>query len=869
MNPGAILERDDLLDRLETLLEAARGGRGCLVLVAGEAGIGKTTLVNRFAERVSNRATVLVGGCDPLTTPRPLGPLLDIAGDAASGIGRLVTEGAEHYDVFAELLDRLKGSLRPTLVIVEDIHWADDATLDFIRYVGRRVGDSHGLVVATYRDDEVGRDHRLRPVLGDVASHGDWVVRLDVAPLSLGAVRTLASAHRLDARRLHDMTGGNPFFVTEAIAAGGSLPATVQDAVLARVSRMDPDARLVIEAVSIAPRRLELEHVFPLVGVPRDAVDRATGSGVLRTGMQGLQFRHELARAAVEEAIPPVRRVELHRRMLGLLEGSADHARLAHHAIHVGDGDLVLRHAPGAARQAMAMSSARQAVELFEAAVAHAGLMDARDEIRLRSDYRVALYATDDQQGALEEAKKVLELSRAVDDAELVGSAMMTLAHAVWILGDNDTAVALGDEGLATLDPLPESPTFAQCLYQAATMAMLNREHERALAFAERCVIMARGVGATEIELRGVLTLGTIEVVTGDVAKGVALLEEALEQARSTGDQRAELGCLSMLGTGGGEARIYDRAIGWLERCIEGSVARDEDYGADYARSWLARIYCELGRWDEAVRCAELVDVESPARAAISPVTALGALGRVRVRRGDPGAEEALRRSLQIGESCALQHIWAPLCALAELHWLRGDDEAAATLLREPLARAMATDSSWARGELGFWLWWVGGLETPPDGAAAPFALMMSGQWREAAEVWRRIGCPYEEALALSHGDEDAMLGALEIFDALGARPAATWLRSRLRRSGVDAIPRGPRRSTSRHPAGLTGRQVEVLELVLEGLGNAEIAERLFISRKTVEHHVSAILSKLEVDTRVAAMARAAELKDGGDRNAK
>ncbi len=129
----------------------------------------------------------------------------------------------------------------------------------------------------------------------------------------------------------------------------------------------------------------------------------------------------------------------------------------------------------------------------------------------------------------------------------------------------------------------------------------------------------------------------------------------------------------------------------------------------------------------------------------------------------------------------------------------------------------------------------------------------MSDKWRDAARAWRELGCPYEVALALAQGDGEAKLEALSIFDSLGARPMAHKLRSKLREAGVDHIPRGPTETTRSNPAGLTPRQLEVLDLMMQGMTNLEIAEKLFLSKKTVEHHVSAIYSKLGVSGRAKA----------------
>jgi DNA-binding CsgD family transcriptional regulator len=291
-----------------------------------------------------------------------------------------------------------------------------------------------------------------------------------------------------------------------------------------------------------------------------------------------------------------------------------------------------------------------------------------------------------------------------------------------------------------------------------------------------------------------------------------------------------------------------------LEKGVEHGLAVDQDYLVAYCRAWLARIALEQGRWDDAVNYVELVDRATAYRKGIAILTGVSALGRVRVRRGDPGGISLLDEMVELSRSHELQHGWNAICGRAEYHWLAGNPEAGSDELALAYQRALDTDSEWARGEIGFWMWRSGTIETPPDGAAEPFALQMAGDWKGAADSWSEIGCPYETALALADGPEKAKLEALAIFDSLGASPMGDQLRKELRDLGVGGVPRGPTKETLANPGGLTNRQLEVLRLIVDGLDNTQIAKELYVSKKTVEHHVSAIYSKLGVGSRTKAV---------------
>ena len=841
-----LLERADVLDRLSAWWPAAGSGGGAFVWLVGEAGIGKTSLLRALA----GRGPAWWGQCDPLSTPRPLGPLLDLADGPVPALAPLLRDEAAPHRVYAQLVDRIRAEPAPPLLLLEDVHWADDATLDLVRFLVRRLESLPVLAVASIRDDELAGRPELTRVLGDTLREAR-VHRVGLTPLTLEAVRTLARGSEVDAERLHEVSGGNPFFVTEVVA-GGLASATVRDAVLARVAQLDPPSVDVLAAVSVAPRSLDVEHVATLTGHGPDAVDAAVRAGLLVEANRSLSFRHELARTAVEDDLGPARRRVLHQRLLGLLleSDSADPSRLAHHAIGTGDPELVLEHVPPAVEEAEARRSRREVTALLDALLVHRDRLDPVTECRLRTKQALALALLDRPDDGLAHARLAVDAAKVLDDALVLGPALVASARCRWLLGEVHVAEREYADAVDILRPGGDSPELAGALVEQARHAMLARHHVPAIDRSTEALGVADRLGAVELQRMATLILGTTELVTGDADEGTTVLTGLLATAREQADGDLAALALSQLGTGSGEIRRYVDADRWLRAGVEEARRADHDYSLSYNTAWLARIAFEQGRWTEATDGAE-----GPARARggsayVTPLTALCVLGRVRVRRGDPDGTSVLDEALQLGRHAELQHRWSAHCGLAEAAWLRGRPAEAEAHLADPFREALECDSAWARGELGYWLWRTGHLDTAPEGAAAPFAAMIGGDWAAAAEQWRELGCPYEEALAFAEGDLEAQRAALELLDGLGARPAAQWLRARMRDAGVTSVPRGPRASTRSHPEGLTDREAEVHALLVEGLTNPEIAQRLFISPKTVEHHVSAVLAKLGATSR-------------------
>jgi len=366
---GVLLERTAELSMLVDCPEAVeRRSRGQVLLVGGEARVGKTTLLRRFCEARVQSARILWGACDPLFTPSPLGPLLGVAEETGGELEAVIERGVMPYEVVTALAHELSAR-GPTVFVLEDVHWADEATLDVLRLLARRVETVPVLVVASYRDDALDRAHPLRTMLGELA-RSRTVGRMKLMRLSPEAVAQLAEPYGVDAEDLYRKTAGNPFFVIEALATGGEgIPDTIRDAVLARAARLSPTGAALLEAVAVVPPRAELWLLEALAGEAVDRLDECLTSGMLIFEPAGVEFRHELARLVIDESVPPHRKVGLHRRALAALAdppgGAPDLARLAHHAEAARDVDAVLRFAPAAAARAASLGAYREAAAQY------------------------------------------------------------------------------------------------------------------------------------------------------------------------------------------------------------------------------------------------------------------------------------------------------------------------------------------------------------------------------------------------------------------------------------------------------------------------------------------------------------------------
>ena len=847
--PVALVERGGELRRLRAALDRGRQGRGGVVLVYGEAGIGKTSLLRAFAAEVGEQARVLSGACEDLLTPRPLGPFRDMFRDAGLEQPR-PGDGPERDRWIDALLAEMGSGMSPAVVVVEDAHWADDATLDIVRYLGRRVEDLPALLVVTYRD-ELDDQHPLRRIVGGFA--GPATVRLALRPLSDPAVTRMAEEAGKDAAGLVRAAGGNPFYVAEALAAAGSeVPATVRDAVIARVRVLPGPAQRALEVLSVIPGETERTLLEAVLGATACVLEPAERTGLVAVRGGRIGFRHELARRAVEDSLLASRRVALNRAVLCALESAgAEPFRLVHHAVGAGDRGAVARLAPVAAAGAAAAEAHHEALAFARLALDHGDLLPAGGAARMHGIAGYALHALNRcRQAAAEAGAAVRRWQELPGSPEELGRALLLSARMQTMLGRPHRARLDAGRALLVLRPLGPGPDLAHAYGTLGNLDAIEADCASAAAWCRLSVAAARRLGRADLEAHALLYLGVARIGLGDVG-GLEEMRTALRRADEAGHGEYRCRTASTLAT----------VLIWLGRHREAepylavveNAARDHglDYHLFHTLAQRSHLDLYFGHWDAAERRLreQLAGTQDPAAVLCLP---LALLGRVLARRGDSGGTALTARAWELAVGSRQSHRMALAGgALVEDAWLRGDAAAVRAAADTLLPLAERANLDYLRGEVLRYLRRCGLPAELFAGCPAGFRFGLAGDWRSAAAAWAEAGNPYEEALELAEAaDPGTALDALRRLDDLGAAGTAGLVRRVLRRRGIQRVPRGPQRATRQNPAGLTPRQFAVLEVLAEGLTSAEIAERTHRSRRTVDNHVNAILSRLGVPSR-------------------
>jgi DNA-binding CsgD family transcriptional regulator/tetratricopeptide (TPR) repeat protein len=852
-----LLEREPLIDILQKQLGNTHRSLGHVVCLFGDAGVGKTALLHQFVQTTQSR--ILWGACEDLTTPEALGPLRDWARDSGHAAFARMPRSGLRIQLFSDILQAL--SAVHTIAVIEDLHWADGATLDLVRYLGRRIARKPILLIVTARNEDSAARARLRMALGQIPSA--QMTYIDVPNLTAEAVEKLAKIGGMDGKRVYQLSGGNAFFVTEILRAGDALPATVREAVLARFDHFSETCQRAIQTISAFPRRAEIWAVKQVCPKECDEIGRAVLAGLIIEADGVYAFRHEIARQAVESTIAFDQRRDINRSILSVLqsEPSVATSRLVHHAQAAGETSSVAALAPVAAEVASLAGAHHEAARHYGMAITAVPNADTRMRAHLLEKYAFELHLVGKLDAALGAYESALEHNRIAKNRLAEGNNLRWMSRVNYLSGNRLLATQYARDALLVLEAETPGAELAMAYSNLGQLSMLEDDPIQTLRWSEKAVALATQIDRKDIISHALNNSGAAQRWTDKTAARDKLdrsLTIALENdfpdhvARNyTNRAYVEINWLE-------NANAHRFLKAGLSYCDE----RDLGTWHTYLMGCRAQLLLKEGKWDEAATIAQneiLADHATP----MLRFPAATALARVRMRRGDPSVADLLEMlSAYIETGNEPPRFLLYVSIRAEHAWIEGSaDKNLHKLITQAVLLASQTGDIWTSGELWFWGQKLDVAGLPELPMALPYQQMAAGHWEKSAATWSELDSPYDRALVLMSGDQPAQHEGLACLDDLGAKAVANRFRWTMRQKGLRAIPRGPQRATLSNPSGLTRRQMTVLGLLAEGLSNADIGNRLFVSTKTVDHHVSAILAKLDVRTRGQAVAAARATK--------
>jgi DNA-binding CsgD family transcriptional regulator len=859
-----LIERSGFLDSLQKQFDKTSTGEGHTIFISGEAGIGKTSLLKAFSRKQEKKCIIYQGACDALFTPRPLAPLFDIG-------WQIRTDFWSHYEVteerpalFSRFIHELTNHDKMVILLFEDIHWADEATLDFIKFLSRRISRFRCLFILTYRDNEINSNHPLKSVFGNLPP--DSFTRLQLTPLSKEAVDAMAREKGYKGEDVYSISGGNPFYVTEILASySAGIPDNIKDAVLSVYNRQEGKTKEVWELLSVTPAGLEIEILSKAEPDYEKAIENCLDARILLFEKGIIYFKHELYRRTIETSMSPFRRIALNKKLLDVLllqkEQSGKIERVIHHAKNANDYDSVVKYAPVAAKQAALVGAHIEASKLYFTAIEYYQGNNKDLLVEFYGSYSYECYLTYKIRDAIIYQGKLLNILKERNEIEETGDSLRFLSRLWWFEGNRKQAESYAEQAIALLEKQPVSRVKAMAYSNMSQLKMLSDHFKECMFWGEQAIAMANELNDDEILAHALNNVGSAQAKVESLGrKGAELIQQSLDIALKNSYHEHAARAYTNLGSDWICVRQYKLAQKALDDGIGYCEARDLDSWTNYMQSCKARLKLETGNWDEAFDIANNL-LRNEDQTAIIKIIALAVIATISMRKGDtdplPVLLETKTNAFKAGEH---QRIVPAIVALLEYEWLTGKS----VIEKESLDLAIKTveevDNMFQNSEFSFWLYMARKQSVHIPKLYEGYVLSNKGEIENAAGKWRGLGCPYEEALALYHGNEEDKKNAITIVQQLGGTAVYNKMKQEMKDAGVKSIPRGIRSSTKTNPAFLTSRELEILQLLHEGLQNKEIGGRLFISAKTVDHHISSILFKLDVNSRAKAAQEAKRL---------
>lgn len=861
-----LLEREDYLSQLINFFAQAENGIGHTVFLMGEAGIGKTSIVHSLENEIKSRAHFYFGACDSLFTPRPLGPLYDIAGKLGESFIEMLRNDKSRNHIFSTFLEELCKS-SPLVLVFEDLHWADEATVDFIKYMARRIKRSKCLFLLTCRDNEVRASHPVRNLFGELPT--GVFSKLNVEPLSEGAVKKIAASFGYTrGSEVYHLTGGNPFYVIEILSNDlQRIPDHLKDSILRIFRSKDVDTQELLSFLSIIPTKIEFRVAERIKKDFGGDIDDCVWSGIIVKGNEYFSFKHELFRLTIEESLQPSKRKNFHKKMFQILLETRGvtkrFSQLVHHAQQVGEKELIAQIVPMAAKEASLAGAHIEACKLYRIAIDNTPTLNSR-LAELYDNHAHECYLINQAGTAIESLQKALDFWRAQKNRLKIGNALRFMSRLKWLQGRRDEVMALASESIIELEQGPPTHELALSYSHLSQLYVIYNDLQKGLKWGQKALDLAVKIEDQSVLAHALNDIGTVQLtdpstqVEGEknLAKGLSL---ALKNNWHEQVGRAYSNCATIFAL----TKNHSKALVAFDDGLKYCEANDLTFLTSCMLSEKVKLLLDKGNWEEAKSIALLLK----ANTFLPPLVRIGAitvLSRIYIRKGEfEEAQKLIAEGKKISRHSHEAHQFVPiLISELELFWIDNKpiDEGDMIYVEEELFPEK--HDSWYYSELAYWMNKCGILtpERKQVRLTKPYHIDVYGDSAAAAQTWKELGCPYERALALFNGDQKSQREALAILSELGASATYRMLRAKLKTIGIKKIPKGHRKSTRNNPMELTNRQIDILTLLSDGLQNVEIADKLFISTKTVTHHVSAILARFEVNSRTKAVAVAKKM---------
>ena len=860
-----LIERDNFLSLMHTNFERVAASDGHCILVSGEAGIGKTSLVKTFCKKVTKECKFYQGTCDALFTPRPLGPVFDIIWQM-HGLGwENSVSISDRSALFNRFHYELVNQEETTIIIIEDIHWADEATLDFIKFFARRITRLHCLFILTYRDDEIHTHHPLRTVLGQLST--DSFTRLKLVPLSREAVDRMAVERGYNGENVYSISGGNPFYVNEILASySPGIPDNIKDSILSIYNRRDEKTKKVWQILSVQPTGFEIRYLEKMEPSYATAIQNCLDSKILISKDGLISFKHELYRRTTEISLSPHVRVALNKRILDLFlksfEQNEETERIIHHAKNANEYETVVKYAPIAAKQAATVGAHIEAAKLYLTAIEYYQGNDRKILIQFYELYAYECHLTNQIREAIVYTTKALKLWDETIDVEKKGNCLRFLSRLWWFDGNRKKAETYASQAIEVLEDQPTSSTKAMAYSNMSQLKMLSNEFDECIAWGEKAIGMAKELANEEILCHALNNVGASQTGIPSLrSKGIELLQQSLQIAiKNSYDDHAGRAYANLASNA---VKMKDNLF--AKKILEEGIQYCEERGLDTYNKYLAVFKAWLslntGIWNEAYHIAENL-IKNTDQHPIVKIEAIVIVATIKMRRGHsdilPLLIEAKEKAFETMEP---QRILPVLTALLEYEWIMGTSFVKKEDIDHAIPMVPNGGNMYLKNKFCLWL-----LKARKQKILLPdfldgYQVDDKATAMKSSALWKKLNCPYEQALTLFEGDDNDKRAAIEIVQKLGADAIYEKMKFEMRASGIKSIPRGIRKSTKSNPANLTDRELDVIHLLKDGMQNKEIAARLFISPKTVDHHISSIFFKLEVNSRTKAVKEAISLE--------